>query len=138
MKRHTRGAGAKPPSQRQLRAGELVRHALAGILARQELRDPALQHLSVTIGEVRASPDLRHMTVFVSAIGETDPREVAAALGRGGGFLRSRLAREIELRVTPELHFEPDVSYEEARHIDELLRSPEVARDLARNKDGDQ
>ncbi len=134
MKRKTKGNGA--PSQRQLRAGELVRHALVEILAREELRDPDLQGVSITVGEVRASPDLKHMTAFVSALGPGDARVIAQALTRCSGFLRGRLARAIELRFTPELHFQPDVSYEEARHIDEILASPEVARDL-RNESED-
>lgn len=124
---HGGGAG---PSQRQLRAGELVRHALVQILAREEFRDPELQGVSVTVGEVRASPDLKHATVFVSALGPGDPQAIARALTRASSFLRGRLAREVDLRFTPQLHFQPDVSYDEAVHIDELLASPEVARDL--------
>src|SRR5215470_8464676 len=129
MKHHGRG-NARGPSQRQLRAGELVRHALVDILSREELRDPDLQGVSITVGEVRASPDLKHMTVFVSALGPTDPGQIARGLTRSAGFLRSKLARAVELRFTPELHFQADISYDEARHIDELLASPAVARDL--------
>lgn len=135
MKRHSRGQAGAGPTQRQLRAAELVRHALVEIVAREDLRDPDLQGVSVTIGEVRASPDLRHMTVFVSALGPGDPRAIAHALTRGAKFLRGKLARAIDLRFTPELHFQPDVSFDEARHIDELLASPEVVRDLAREGD---
>jgi ribosome-binding factor A len=130
MKRKGHGGERGGPSQRQLSAAELVLHALLEIVARQELRDPDLRGVSVTIGEVRASPDLKHMTAFVSALGPGDPRVVAAGLTRISGFLRGRLARMIDLRFTPDLHFQPDVSYDEARHIDELLASPEVARDL--------
>jgi ribosome-binding factor A len=125
-KHHVGGAA----SQRQLRAAELVRHALVEIVAREDLRDPDLQGVSITIGEVRASPDLKHMTAFVSALGPGDGRAVAAGLTRSKGFLRGRLARMIDLRFTPDLHFQADGSYDEARHIDELLASPEVARDL--------
>lgn len=107
-----------------------MRHALVDIIAREDLRDPNLKGVSVTIGEVRASPDLKHMTVFVSSLGPGDPRLIAQALTRCAAFLRGRLARSVELRFTPELHFQPDVSYDEARHIDELLAAPEVARDL--------
>lgn len=132
MKRKSRGQGSGAgPSQRQLRAAELVRHALVEIIAREDLRDPDLQGASITIGEVRASPDLKHMTAFVSALGPGDPHRIAAGLSRCAGFLRSRLGKSIELRYTPELHFIADVSYDEARHIDELLASPEVARDLS-------
>jgi ribosome-binding factor A len=127
--KHKGSAAAGAPSQRQLRAGELVRHALVEIAAREDFRDPELRGVSITVGEVRASPDLKHMTAFVSALGG-DSRAVAAALTRCKGFLRGRLARMIDLRFTPELHFQADASYDEARHIDELLASPEVARDL--------
>ncbi len=118
------------PSQRQLRTAELVRHALVDIIGRENLRDPELIGVSVTIGEVRASPDLKHMTAFVSALGPADARKVAEGLTRCSAFLRGRLARSITLRFTPQLHFEADISYDEARHIDELLASPEIARDL--------
>ncbi len=123
------------PSQRQLRAAELVRHALVEILAREDLRDPGLRGVSVTVGEVRASPDLKHMTAFVSSLGPSDPRGVADGLTRIAPFLRGRLAKAIDLRFTPELHFQADISYDEARHIDELLASPVVARDLKRGED---
>lgn len=137
MKRKSRGhEGGAGPSQRQLRAAELVRHALVDIIAREDLRDPELQGVSITIGEVRASPDLKHMTAFVSALGPNDPNKIAAGLSRASGFLRSRLARQIDLKFTPELHFQADISYDEARHIDELLASPEVARDL-KHEDGE-
>lgn len=126
-KGHEHGAG---PSQRQLRAAELVRHALVDIIAREDLRDPELKGASITIGEVRASPDLKHMTAFVSALGPADPQRIAAGLTHCAGFLRGRLARAVDLRFTPELHFIADTSYDEARHIDELLSSPDVARDL--------
>lgn len=131
MKRRTDRSHGRPagPSQRQLRAAELVRHALVDILAREDLRDPDLVGASITIGEVRASPDLRHMTAFVSALGG-DNQAVARGLTRSAGFLRGRLGRSVDLRFTPELHFQPDVSYDEARHIDELLAAPEIARDL--------
>ncbi|MBI1186380.1 MAG: 30S ribosome-binding factor RbfA [Alphaproteobacteria bacterium] len=129
-RRRSSRSQAAGPSQRQLRAGELVRHALVEVLAREDLRDPDLKGVSVTVGEVRASPDLKHMTAFVAALGEHDPKKIAAALTRVSGFLRSRLARSVDLKFTPELHFVADVSYDEASHIDEVLRRPEVARDL--------
>jgi ribosome-binding factor A len=118
-----------------LRTAELVRHALVEIVQREELRDPDLKGAYVTIGEVRASPDLKHMTAFVSSLGPGDPQRIANGLTRIAPFLRGRLARNVALKFTPELHFQPDVSYDEARHIDELLASPEVARDLKRDEE---
>lgn len=136
MKRKSRGGHeGHGPSQRQLRAAEVVRHALVDIVQREELRDADLKGVHVTIGEVRASPDLKHMTAFVSSLGPGDPQLVANGLTRIAPFLRGRLARNIALKFTPELHFQPDVSYDEARHIDELLASPEVARDLKHDDD---
>ncbi len=132
---HKKGGG---PSQRQLRAGELVRHALVDILAREDIRDPDLKGVSVTIGEVRASPDLGHMTAFVAAFGaKGDAKKIADAMNRAAGFLRGRLGKQVDLRITPQLHFVPDISYDEATHIDELLRRPEVSRDLKRNSEGE-
>lgn len=129
-RRQHSGGAPGAPSQRQLRAAELVRHALVDIISREDLRDPSLRGASITIGEVRASPDLKHMTAFVSSLGPGDPREIAAGLTRCAGFLRGRLGRAVDLRYTPDLHFIADQSYEEARHIDEILASPVVARDL--------
>src|SRR5512147_793195 len=98
MKRDTRGKDhGAGPSQRQLRAAELVRHALVEILAREDLRDPDLQGVSITIGEVRASPDLRHMTAFVSSLAGGEGKRVAEGLTRGAGFLRGKLGRMIDL-----------------------------------------
>lgn len=121
------------PSQRQLRAGELVRHALVDVLAREEFRDPDLQGVTVTIGEVRCSPDLRHASIFCSPLGVTEKAEIektAKALGRAASFLRGRLGREIEMKFTPQLHFIPDLSYDEASAMEAVFRRAEVARDL--------
>jgi ribosome-binding factor A len=120
----------KPPSQRQLRAGELVRHALAGILARRELRDPDLESTLVTVTEVRPSPDLRSAKVYIAPLGDGDGAVLAKALNRCAGFLRGRLGREIDLKFTPELHFHADNRYDAASRIDALLSRPEVQRDL--------
>ena len=127
----SRGPSHAGPSQRQLRAAELVRHALVEIIAREDLHDPDLAGASITIGEVRASPDLKHMTAFVSALGR-DGASIARGMNRINGFLRGRLGRTVELRFTPQLNFVADISYDEARHIDELLAAPEIARDLKR------
>jgi ribosome-binding factor A len=120
----------KPPSQRQLRAGELVRHALTDILSREEFADPALHGKSITITEVRISPDLKNATAFAAPLGGEDMGKTIEALNRAAGFLRGRLSREVELRHTPSLRFISDDSYDEARRIDELLSSERVRRDL--------
>ncbi len=121
------------PTQRQLRAGELIRHAVSDILAREDLRDPDLIGVIVTVGEVRCSPDLRHANVFVSPLGddsEAGRARLAAALNRAAGFLRGRLGREIDMKFTPQLHFIADKSYDEATAIDRLLADPRVKRDI--------
>jgi ribosome-binding factor A len=125
-----KGSGA--PSQRQLRVGEALRHALSDILARGELRDPALAEARVTVTEVRLSPDLRAATAFVLPFGGGDARALARALNHAAGFLRKELAGAVDLRVAPTVHFEPDLSFDEAERVQALLRSPAVARDLAR------
>jgi len=120
----------KPPSQRQLRAGELIRHALMDILAREEFSDPDLHGRSITITEVRVSPDLKHATAFCAPLGGENMAAATAALNRAQGFLRGRLARLVELRFSPTLRFIADDSYDEARRIDQLLASERVRRDL--------
>lgn len=126
----------KPPTQRQLRAGELIRHALMDILSREEFADPALHGKSITITEVRISPDLKNATGFAAPLGGEDMAGVIQALNRAAGFLRGRLSREIDMRYTPNLRFIADDSYDEARRIDELLASERVRRDLD-HKNGD-
>ncbi|MCF8508439.1 MAG: 30S ribosome-binding factor RbfA [Hyphomonadaceae bacterium] len=122
----------KPPTQRQLRAGELIRHALTDILAREEFDDPALHGKSITITEVRISPDLKNATAFSAPLGGEDMAKTIEALNRVAGFLRGRLSREIDMRFTPILRFISDDSYDEARRIDQLLASERVRRDLER------
>lgn len=126
---------SKGPSQRQLRAGELVRHALVEIFQREDLREPALAGLSITVSEVRMSPDLKQATVFCAPLGasidaEKHP-EIYAALKRAAPHLRHLLGAKIDMKFTPALVFRADDSFAEARRIDELLASPKVARDLS-------
>jgi len=125
----------KAPSQRQLRAGELVRRALVDILAQSSLRDPDLQDVSVTITEVRTSPDMKHATVFCAPLITTgsDPDGLArtvAALKRSASFIRGKLGREMEMKFTPRLHFVADKSFDVASDMASLLSRPDVARDL--------
>ena len=117
------------PSQRQLRAGELVRHALAEILRSESVEDPALADVSVTITEVRLSPDLRHATCFVEPLGGVRAAEVVAGLNRIAKFLRGRLGRAVDLKFTPDLKFLHDESFEEAERMARLLDDPRVKRD---------
>ncbi len=121
----------KAPSHRQLRVGEELRHALSRILARGELRDPALADLNLTVTEVRVSPDLRSATAFVVPLGGGGLEAAVVALNHAGGFFRSRLAQEVALRHAPRIAFAPDRSFDEARRIDEILERPRVRRDLA-------
>ncbi len=126
----TRKRSSSAPGQRQLRVGEALRHALAEILARGELRDPELAGLQVTVTEVRVSPDLRAATAFVVPFGGGDAAVLAEALNRASAFFRMRLADEVELRVAPTIHFAPDLSFDKAERIERLLHDPHVARDL--------
>lgn len=133
MTRHGHHNPAKAPSQRQLRVGEELRHALAWILERGELRDPVLATTPVTVTEVRVSPDLKNATCFVTPLGGGDANAVAQvidALGRARKFLRHEVVRQVKLKYAPQLHFEHDTSFDAAGHIDALLHRPEVARDL--------
>ena len=119
------------PSQRQLRVGEELRHALAEVLRRGDFRDPELQNLNVTVTEVRISPDLRNATAFITPLGGGQVEETVAAMRRAAAFFRAQIARAIKLRYVPTLSFEADTSFEYADHINRLLHDPEVARDLS-------
>ncbi|MFY9875964.1 MAG: 30S ribosome-binding factor RbfA [Rhodomicrobium sp.] len=120
----------KGPSQRQLRAGELLRHALAEIFQTEDIQDNELKGEIITVAEVRVSPDLKHAVVFASALSGKNSDIVAEALNRHHRFLRGELARRVELKYVPNLVFKGDHLLDEAGRIEDLLRSPEVARDL--------
>jgi ribosome-binding factor A len=124
-------AATQGPSQRQRRVAEEVRHALAAVFAREEFRDPDLQGLHVTVTEVRASPDLKHMTAFVSGLGRDLGAAQFAGLKRVSPFLRKQVAHAVRLKFAPDLHFQPDTALDYAMRIDAVLKRPEVARDLA-------
>ena len=141
MKRHQhKGGGPTPrgPSQRQLRAGELMRHALAEVMREEELQDPDMAGVSVTVTEVRMSPDLRHASVFVEPLGGGDQADaVVAALNRHARFLRGRLGHSIEMKFTPELKFLRDQTFDEAARMARLFDNPRVREDLMKPDPGD-
>jgi ribosome-binding factor A len=122
--------GPAGPSQRQLRAGELVRHALVEILRTETFVDPVLADTSITIGEVRVSPDLKQALCFVEPLGGVRADAVIEALNRASKFLRLRLGQSIEMKFTPALKFVHDDSFDTATHINKLLEDPRVKRDL--------
>jgi ribosome-binding factor A len=137
--RSTRGGGRASfqhnrrdigPSQRQLRVGEMLRHALAEILRRQEIRDPDLDGVSVTITQVKPSPDMRYATVYCAPLGGKNADAIVAALNRHKGFLRGQMGQMISTKFTPDLRFLEDRSFAEAEKIENLLKSPQVQRDL--------
>lgn len=129
--------GARGPSQRQLRAGELIRRALSDVIARGTIQDPDLTERSFSVTEVRVSPDLRHATCFVAPLGKGDAVALAAALTRVRGYLRGQLSKEVTFKYMPDLTFEPDTSFDKAEQIDRLLHSPKVSQDLAPHDDED-
>ena len=126
----TQDRSGSGPSQRMLRVGELVRHALADALQRGDHLDPALAGTIITVPEVRMSPDLKIATCFVMPLGGKDITPVIKALAENARRLRGEVARRVELKSVPELRFRKDTSFDEGAHIDALLRSPQVLRDL--------
>ena len=123
--------GVARSSQRQLRVGEMLRHALVEILARDVVRDPDLEGKSVTISEVDVSPDMRQATIYCSSLGGGHDDTVIPALNRCRAFLRGQLGHKITLRFTPSLHFRLDHTFTAAHAMDKLLHSPRVARDVS-------
>jgi ribosome-binding factor A len=127
------------PSQRMLRVGEQLRAAITQVLQRGEIRDPLLETTVVSVSEVRMSPDLKVATAFVTPLGNIDHQATIAALNRHARYMRGRVAPIVrQLKFIPELRFRDDTSFENYRKIDELLRSPEVARDLDHGDDEDK
>ncbi len=131
-KRFNAGAG---PSQRQLRVGELIRRKLSDIMLRGELHDAELAHVSVTIGEVRVSPDLRNAIIFALPLGGINTDAVVEALNRNQGELRHLVTKGLKLKHAPELKFLADRSFDQIEATNKLLDSPEVRRDLDRDED---
>lgn len=139
MSRH-RNPREQGPTQRQLRVGEMLRHALSQILSRGEIRDPDLEGVSVTVTQVKPSPDMRHAVVFCEPLGGKNAAKVVSALNRHRGYLRGLMGRMIALKFTPELRFEEDTSFAEAEKIETILKSPRVQRDIRAKRtedDGD-
>ena len=134
---HQRDHSASGPSQRQLRVGELIRHALAEMLSRGDIHDPTIEAHMITVPEVRMTADLRLATVYVMPLGGKDEKEVVAALERNKKFLRGEIAHRVNLKFAPEIRFRIDERFDEAARIEKILRTPEVRRDLE-SKDGDE
>jgi ribosome-binding factor A len=128
----------RAPGQRALRVGEELRHALARIFERGELKDPDLAGVALTVTEVRMAPDLKNATAFVMPLAGVNAAQVLAALRRSAPYLRRSVAESVRLRYAPALVFELDSAFDHARHIDALLRRPEVERDLTAPGDEDE
>jgi len=132
---HQKKSSAVGGSQRQLRVGEAVRHAIADVLAQGSAHDPDLEGHIVTVPEVRMSPDLKLATIYVMPLGGRDSEIVVAALDRNKKFLRGEVSRRVNLKFAPDLRFRVDDRFEEAERIEKLLRTPAVQRDLASDSD---
>jgi len=131
MPRSKHTSAARGPSQRQLRVGELIRHVLSDVLARGQVHDPALEQRSITVTQVRPSPDLRHARVAIEPLGGEGEQEVLAALQRNRKYLRGVLGKRMATKFTPDLSFEIDSSFATGARIDALLRAPRGAGDTA-------
>jgi ribosome-binding factor A len=127
-----RSAAPGGTSQRQLRVGELIRHALSDVLTRAEVPDPVLEKHVITVPEVRMSPDLKLATAYVMPLGGRDEAAVIKALDKNRKILRQEVARRVNLKFAPDLRFLRDESFDEAARIDALLRTERVARDTGR------
>lgn len=128
---------SRTPSQRQLRVGELVRHALTRLLQRGEVPDPEIETAVISVTEVAMSPDLRIATVYISPLGDESSEPLVKALARNGKLIRGKLSPALrQLKFMPEFRFRADTSFDNFSRIDELLHRPEVARDLDRGEDG--
>ena len=134
-KRHNDHSSAAGPSQRALRVGELIRHAVAEMLTRGDVHDPVLEGHLITVPEVRMTADLRLATIYVMPLGGCDVKEVIAALDRNKRYLRGEIAHHVNLKFAPEIRFRADDRFDEAERIEKLLRTPVVRRDLETKPD---
>lgn len=130
LAKNSRPQSAAGPSQRQLRVGEMLRHALAELLTRREIHDDVLTASVITVAEVRMSPDLKLATAYVMPLGGGDPAPVLAALDRHKRYIRSALAKAVKLKFAPDVRFRADERFDDALNIDRLLNSPQVRRDI--------
>ncbi|WGD56863.1 30S ribosome-binding factor RbfA [Bradyrhizobium sp. CB1650] len=135
---HQKKSSAPGGSQRQLRVGESVRHAIADILAQGSVHDADLEGHIITVPEVRMSPDLKLATIYVMPLGGRDTEVVIAALERNKKFLRGEVARRVNLKFAPDIRFRVDERFDEAERIEKLLRTPAVQRDLEQDPDSDR
>jgi ribosome-binding factor A len=129
MARHA-SSPKSAPSQRQLRVGELIRHALSSMLTRGEIHDPVLTSHVVTVPEVRMSSDLKLATIYIVPLGGKDVEPVLSALDRHKRFIRGEIAHAVNLKFAPDIRFMMDESFDDASRIDQLLDSPKVRRDI--------
>ena len=140
-KHHNRDHAAPGPSQRQLRVGELIRHALADMFSRGDIHDPVIEGHMITVPEVAMTADLRLATIYVMPLGGRDAKPVIEALERNKKFLRGEIARRINLKFAPDIRFRFDERFDEAERIEKILRTPQVRRDLEpkdSDKNGDE
>jgi ribosome-binding factor A len=137
MPRHRSAPQDRGPSQRQLRVGEMLRHALAELLRRDEIRDPDLSGVSITVTQVKPSPDMRHATAFVEPLGGKNAKAVVDALNRHKGFIRGEIGHQIALKFTPDFRFVEDTSFAEAEKIETILKSSRVSRDIHAKQEDD-
>jgi len=135
---HHRVHAAAGPSQRQLRVGELIRHALAEMFSRGEIHDPVIEAHMITIPEVAMTADLRLATIYVMPLGGRDAKPVLEALERNKKFLRGEIAHRVNLKFAPDIRFRFDERFDEAERIEKILRTPEVRRDLESKDGGDE
>ena len=136
-KHHNRDHAAPGPSQRQLRVGELIRHALAEMFSRGDIHDPVIEGHMITVPEVAVTADLRLATIYVMPLGGRDAKPVIEALERNKKFLRGEIARRINLKFAPDIRFRFDERFDEAERIEKILRTPQVRRDLESKDDGE-
>ena len=135
MPRHHHRDQSAGASARQLRVGEIVRHALAEMLSRGDIHDPVIEAHMITVPEVRMSADLRLATVYIMPLGGRDEEEVLAALENNKRYMRGEIARRVNLKFAPEVRFRLDERFDEAERIEKLLRTPKVQRDLGGEED---